>query len=83
MKLTIKKSGKLGITIWLPNSLFKSKFAIKSLLKDEKMSGTSPEAVKKFLNDSYKFIKKYKRRHGHITLLDVFVHDGYYIKIRL
>ena len=73
MKIHIKSNDGYGIKLWLPTSLMKSKFILKNI---KKYGGIDIEPLMNLLPKIYKTLKKYTKKHGHFTLVDVRSSDG-------
>ena len=73
MKIHIKSNDGYGIKLWLPTSLLKSKFILKNI---KKYGGIDIEPLMNLLPKINKTLKRYIKKHGHFTLVDVRSSDG-------
>lgn len=73
MKIKIKSDEGDKFNFWLPNSLLKSKFILKCMIK---YGGKDLEPLLNSLPIMYKALKEYIKKHGHFVLVDVESSDG-------
>ncbi len=74
MKIYIKSADGHGIKLWFPTSLLKSKFVLNYIIKlnsNKKDINIDIEPLMKSLPIIYKNLKKYIKKQGHFTLLEV------------
>ena len=90
MKIVIRQideNKKRGLSLTLPNFLLKSNFIIKIILKSVYKNINTTTDLKKlktktktFIKGIYKKLKKYTKKYGHFTLIDI-TSDDFYLKI--
>ena len=81
MRLRIKDSKGLGFILWLPTSLLKSKFIIKSIKRYGGIDDIEP-----FINLSpiiHKALKEYIKKNVHFVLVDIESSDGDKVSIEV
>ena len=81
MKIHIKDSDGFGFKLWLPTSLLKSKFIIKSIKKYGRIDDN--EAFMNSLPIIHKSLKEYIKKNGHFVLFDIESSDGDKISIKV
>ena len=80
MKIHVKSSDGHKIKLWLPISLFKSKFILNNI---KKYGGIDIEPLIESLPIIYKTLKTYIKKHGHFTLVDIRSSDGEKVIIKV
>lgn len=81
MRLRIEDSKGVVFILWLPTSLLKSKFIIKSIKKYCRIDDN--EAFMKSLPIIHKSLKEYIKKNGHFVLFDIESSDGDKISIKV
>ncbi len=64
MKITIIEKNKKILNLKLPNILFLNKIIFKYIIKKVKFDP-------KFLKENLKYLKKYIKKNGHFTLIEI------------
>ena len=80
MKIYVKSSDGHRINLWFPTSLLATKWMLKYA---KKYVESDVELLIDSLPTIYKTLKKYIKKHGHFTLIDLISSDGDKVIIRV
>lgn len=80
MTIKIKQQDGFGFNLWFPTSFMKSKTFKKMIIKNY---NTDAEPLINSLPIIHKALKKYIKKNGHFTLVDITSADGDKVRIKV